>query len=170
MLEAAARGKPVGFVVVGLTLLAGMVLAVIPVPQQAPAEIGFVRPDWVAMILLYWIIALPHRFGMVFAWLIGFCMDILLGSLMGQHALSYLFIAWITINIYQRLRMFMIWQQAVLMFVLLGLNRLINFQVENITGFAEWSFWMLMPALSGGLLWPWVFLVLRYFRRSFDIT
>lgn len=156
--------------VILVTLVIGMVLAVVPLPQGIPAEIGFIRPDWVALILVYWVIALPHRVGMLSAWVTGVAMDVLLGSLIGQHALSYVIIAYIASNLYQRLRMFSVWQQALVVFALLGLNQLVNFWVESIAGLSDWSMWYLLPALSGALLWPWTFLLLRGLRRQAGIT
>ncbi len=159
-----------GFIVIGLTMLAGMVLAIVPIPQSVPIELGFLRPDWVAMILVYWIIAVPHRVGVVTAWVVGIAMDTLLGSLLGQHALAYVLLAYISINLYQRLRMFTVWQQALVLFALLGLNQLLGFWIQAFAGDVQWRLWYLMPALVGAFLWPWVFLLLRYLRRSLGVA
>jgi rod shape-determining protein MreD len=97
-------------------------------------------------------------------------MDVLLGSLLGQHALAYVAIAYIAASLYQRLRMFSVWQQALILFAILGLNQLINFWVESIAGLSEWTFWYLLPAFSGALLWPWIFLMLRTIRRRLHLT
>ncbi len=168
-MQAVVDTRANGLFVIAVTVLLGMVLAVIPVPEAAPAELGYLRPDWVAMVLIYWVIALPHRIGIVTAWLIGLAMDVLLGSLIGQHALALVIIAYIAANLYQRLRMFSVWQQALIVFAILGLNQLVNFWVESIAGLSDWSMWYLFPALSGALLWPWVFLMLRFLRRRFDV-
>lgn len=159
-----------GSLVIFLTMLTGMVLAVTPLPQNAPLELGFLRPDWVAMVLVYWVIALPQRVGILTAWCLGIVMDVLMGSLLGQHALAYIIIGYIAASLYQRLRMFSVWQQALVIFAILGLNQLINFWIESIAGLASWQMWYLLPALSGALLWPWVFLMLRYLRRWFRVS
>ena len=162
--------KTGGLVVIWITIVVGMVLAVVPMPQFAPVELGFLRPDWVAMVLVYWIIALPHRVGILTAWLAGIVVDVLLGSLIGQHALSYVLIAYVAASLYQRLRMFSVWQQASILFALLGVNELVGFWIESIAGLADWRFWYLLPALSGAFLWPWVFLMLRSLRRWTGMT
>lgn len=168
-MDTVADNQAGGLIVIFATLLVAMVLAVLPLPEFAPAELGFLRPDWVAMVLIYWLIALPHRVGVFTAWISGLVADVLLGSLLGQHALAYVIIAYISLNLYQRLRMFTVWQQALVLFALLGLNQLINFQVESIAGDADWSLWYLMPALTGAFLWPWIFLLLRYLRRGLTV-
>ena len=167
---AVADNKTGGLVTIWITIIAGMVLAVVPMPQLVPIELGFLRPDWVALVLVYWIIALPHRVGILTAWLAGIAMDVLLGSLIGQHALSYVLIAYVALSLYQRLRMFSVWQQSTVLFVLLGINQLVGFWIESVAGLADWRFWYLLPALSGAFLWPWVFLMLRSLRRWTGMT
>jgi len=153
-----------------ITIFVGMILAVVRMPQFFPVELGFLRPDWIAMILVYWIIALPHRVGIPMAWLAGIAVDVLLGSPVGQHGLSYVLIAYVAASFYQRVRMFSVWQQATIIFALLGLNQLVEFWIESIVGPTDWSFWYLLPAVSGSFLWPSVFLMLRYLRRMTGMT
>ena len=167
---AVADNKAGGLVTIWITIFVGMVLAVLPMPQLLPVELGFLRPDWVAMILVYWIIALPHRLGIPAAWLAGVAVDVLLGSPIGQHALSYVLIAYVAGSLYQRIRMFSVLQQATILLGLLGLNELVGFWIESIVGLTDWSFWYLLPALSGAFLWPLVFLMLRYLRRRAGMT
>ena len=157
----------IGNLVIYCSLLIGMVLSVVQMPASVPAELGFTRPDWVALVILYWVIALPHRVSLVTVWLVGLIMDVLLGGLIGQHAFCYVIITYITANLYQRLRMFSVWQQAAVIFAILGINHIVGFWVESIAGLSEWSLWYLLPALTGALLWPWMFLLLRSLRRRF---
>ncbi len=149
------------------SILIGMVFSIIQLPVRLPPEVGYVRPDWVAMVLIYWVIAAPDRFGLFTAWIVGIIMDVLVGGLIGQLALSYVVVTYIAANLYQRLRMFSVWQQAVVVFFILGLSQIIGFWVESAAGLSEWSFWYLLPAVTGSFLWPFVFLLLRYFRRRF---
>ena len=160
----------VGAFVIYSSILIAMVLSVVQVPASLPPELGYVRPDWVAMVLVYWVIAVPNRIGLVTAWVVGMIMDVLVGGLLGQHALSYVIVTYIAANLYQRLRMFSVWQQAAIIFAILGLSHIVGFWVESIAGLSEWSFWYLLPAVTGAFLWPWTFLLLRYFRRRYVVT
>ena len=99
VMTAVAANPVAGIGTILVTIIIGMVLAVVPLPGDVPPEIGFLRPDWVAMIVIYWVIALPQRVGMLSAWVTGIAMDILLGSLIGQHALSYVILAYITFSL-----------------------------------------------------------------------
>ena len=169
-MEAVVDSRVGGMSVIAISLVIAMVLAIVPFPFFVPAELGYLRPDWVALVLIYWIIALPHRIGILTAWTMGLISDVLLGSLLGQHALALVVIAYISASLYQRLRMFSVWQQALIVFAILGVNQLLNFWVESIAGQAQWSMWYLLPSVSGALLWPWIFLMLRYLRRRFNVN
>ena len=151
------------------SILIGMVLSVIQLPTGLPAELGYLRPDWVAMVLVYWVIATPDRLGLVTAWFVGMIMDVLVGGLLGQHALSYVIVAYVAASLYQRLRMFSVLQQAAVIFVIRGLSHIVGFWIESIAGLSQWSLWYIFPAVTGGLLWPFVFLLLRYVRRRSDV-
>ncbi|MDA1299136.1 MAG: rod shape-determining protein MreD [Proteobacteria bacterium] len=152
------------------TIFVSMVLAIVSLPEFVPDELGYLRPEWVPLVLIYWIIALPQRIGIVAAWMVGLMMDVLMGSLLGQHAIAYILMAYVTYSLYQRLRMFAIWQQSLVVFAIVGLNQLINFWIENIAGVADWTLWYLLPSLMSALVWPWVFLLLRFLRRTFHVT
>ena len=159
-----------GLWVIPLTFFVAMVLSVVSLPAYLPSQVGYLRPEWVALVLMYWVIALPHRVGIVVAWCVGLMVDVLLGDLLGQHAIAFMIMAYIGQNLYQRLRMFTVWQQSLIIFAIVGLNQLINFWIESIAGVAEWSMWTLLPSVVSALLWPWVFLILRYLRRVFNVT
>ena len=53
--------------VIWLSLAFGLLLSVSPLPEFM--QIG--RPLWVALLLTYWVLALPHRVGMTTAWVLG---------------------------------------------------------------------------------------------------
>lgn len=159
-----------GISVIAVSFVIAMMLSVISMPAFVPVELGYLRPEWVVLTLIYWVIALPQRIGITIAWAVGLMVDVLLGSLLGQHALAFIIVAYIASSIYQRLRMFSVWQQSLIVFAIVGLNQLINFWIENIAGLREWSMWYLFPSVVSAFLWPWVFLVLRYVRRQFNVN
>ena len=169
-MEAMASTRIGGSWIIAFTFLVAMILAVIPMPEIFPVEIGYLRPEWVVLVLVYWVIALPQRVGIVIAWILGLLLDVLLGSLLGQHAISFVVVAYIAVNLYQRLRMFSIWQQSLVVFAIVGVNQLINFWIESIAGLTEWNMWYLLASVMSALLWPWVYLMLRYLRRRFNVS
>lgn len=166
MVEQSGRG----YWVIIVSFFLAMILALVTVPNNLPWEFGFLRPDWVLLVLIYWVIALPHRVGTFTAWVLGLVMDVLLGSLFGQHALVYLIVAYMAANLYQRLRMFAVWQQSLVVFALIGLAHLMMYWTERLIGEREWSWWLLLPAVMSAFVWPWMFLLLRAMRRFFGVS
>ena len=159
-----------GLWVIALTFVVAMVLAIVPLPDSVPVELGYLRPEWVVLALIYWVIALPHRVGILVAWSVGLIVDVLLGSLLGQHGIAFIIVAYIASSLYQRLRMFSLWQQSMIVFAIVGLNQLINFWIESIVGIGNWNLWYLLGSVVSALLWPSVFFLLRYLRRQFNVT
>lgn len=155
-----------GGLIIVLTFIAGLMLAMIPWPEWG----RFLAPYWVVMILIYWVMALPQRIGVGIAWIVGLVLDVALGTLLGQHALALAVVAYMTMNLHQRLRVFPVLQQAVVVFFFCVLYSVINLWVRGITGTAPPLWTVLLPSLTTAILWPVVFLVLRYMRRSYKVA
>ena len=122
------------------------------------------------MVLIYWVMALPYRVGIGSAWFAGLILDILEGSALGLNALAMVIIAYVTLSLHLRLRMFSNLQQAGLVLALIGLNLLLCHWLEIVTGQQVSSNMMfLMAALTSAVIWPSLFQLLRQVRRSFDV-
>ncbi|SIT02778.1 rod shape-determining protein MreD [Neptunomonas antarctica] len=155
-----------GIMIVVGTLIVGFILSQMPLPSM----LVWWRPEWVAMIVIYWVMALPHRFGIGMAWVSGLALDVLKGSLLGMNALSLTTIAFITLILHRRLRMYPLWQQAMMVLVLVGINQLIFHWIQSLTGSTGDTLVFLLPAVVSAILWPWVFVVLRGIRRTFHVN
>lgn len=169
-MEMAVSVRASGLWVIVVSFIVAMILSVFSLPDYVPAQVGYLRPEWVVLVIIYWVIALPHRVGIAVAWCIGLLVDVLLGDLLGQHGLAFMIVAYIAQNLYQRLRMFTVWQQSMIVFAVVGLNQLVNFWIESVARQSEWTMWYLLPSVVSALVWPWVFLILRYLRRVFNVT
>ncbi|MDX1734567.1 MAG: rod shape-determining protein MreD [Halioglobus sp.] len=155
-----------GYGVILLTFLAACVLAVVPLPQW----LLWGRPEWVALALIYWTIALPQRVGLATALVLGVCLDILEGAVLGQNAFSLTVVVLLSLVLYQRVRVYSLGQQAAVVFVLVGINQLICQWVQNLQGVGANSLLFLLPAVSSALLWPVVLHVLRGMRRYYEVS
>lgn len=152
--------------VILLTFFIAYLLAIVPFPQWAMNY----RPEWVPMVLMYWVMALPYRIGIGTAWIAGIVLDILEGSILGLNALALVIIAYVTLSLHQRLRMFSTLQQAGLVLTLVGINLMLCHWLQIISGQTVPSNMMfLMAALTSAVIWPSLFQLLRQVRRSFDV-
>jgi rod shape-determining protein MreD len=155
-----------GYHVIVLTFLVAYVLAVLPVPPW----LQWGRPEWVALTLIYWCIALPQRVGIATGLLLGVGLDVLEGSLLGQNALALIVVALLSLILYQRLRVYSLWQQAGVVFMLVGINQLICQWVQNLEDISALPRLFLLPAFSSALLWPVVLHILRGLRRHYRVS
>ena len=152
--------------VILLSFFVAYLLAIVPFPEWAMDY----RPEWVPMVLMYWVMALPYRVGIGSAWVAGVVLDVLEGSVLGLNALGLVVIAYITLSLHQRLRMFTSLQQAGLVFAIVGINLMLHRWLLMLTGQNVASdLLFLMAALTSAIIWPSVFQLLRKMRRSFDV-
>ena len=126
--------------------------------------------DWVAITLIYWCIALPQRVGIAAGLLLGVGLDVLEGSVLGQNAFALVVVALLSRMLYQRMRVYSLWQQAGVVFILVGINQLICQWVQNIEGVSVLPRLFLLPALSSALFWPVVLHSLRNLRRYYQVS
>ncbi len=154
-----------GWVIIASLILAFMLTAM-PLPEWAVNW----RPAWVAMVLIYWCMALPDRVGIGIGWLLGLLLDVQQGTVLGQHALGLAVIAYITLKSHQRLRVYPLVQQAILVCCYVLLFQFLVLWIKGMMGLPpqHWTFWM--PALTSMLLWPWLFIILRDIRRKFHVV
>lgn len=157
---------PHAYGVILLTFFLAMVMAVLPMPLW----LLWGRPEWVCLVLIYWCIGLPHRVGLVTALILGVLLDVLEGAVMGQNAFALVVVALLSLTLYQRLRVYSLWQQAGVVFVLVGINQMICQWVQNLQGAGATTGLFLLPAFSSALLWPFVLHSLRGLRRHYRVT
>ena len=149
--------------IIALTVVASLVLAVYPITPPY----DWFRPEWTALVVIFWTITLPDRVGLAFAWLAGLVLDGFTGVTLGQNALSLAVIAYVCHGLYQRIRNFAALQQAALVFVLVGLHLLLGYWVQSLSSYPARHLYFLAAALSSALLWPLFSGVMRYVYRSF---
>lgn len=162
MIEPKANGRGI----IAVTLLIALWLSVIPLPEWA----RWARPEWVALVLIYWVLALPHRVGVGVAFVTGLVLDLVEGSPPGENAFALVVVAYLSLTLYQRMRMYTTWQQAGIVFVLIGLNQLLCHWVQTLIAKTIPTMMFLLPALISALIWPTVMLSLRKIRRQFAVT
>ena len=139
-----------------------LTLALVAVPL--PDSVAPLRPDWVAVVLLYWSLMAPRHFSLFTAFWMGIALDTLSGALLGQNALALLVVVYLAEKFYLRLRVFPISQLAISVFLLLGLYEFILFWIDGMAGrtvplIERWA-----PPLTGTLVW--VLLYILFDRRE----
>lgn len=114
----------------------------------------YVKPDFVALVVLYWCIQQPRKVGFASAWLLGILMDVAEGSLFGQHALAYSVLAFAGIVLHRRVLMFTLGSQMLHVIVLLLMNDAIVLAIRMLAGAPFPGPAYFLGSLVATLLWP----------------
>lgn len=150
---------------VSLTLLLAAVLTILPLPNA----IEWFKPQWMLLTLVFWVTTNPHRIGLGFAFLIGFLMDLLTGTLLGQHVFVYVLLTYILLKLHLRWRHFPVWQQTTVVFMFSLISLSLQYFMLNVTGFNPQSGWYWMPIVTSTIFWPWVYWLLRDYQQRFKL-
>ncbi len=124
-----------------------------------------VRPDFLALAILYWCIQEPRYVGVGAAWALGLVMDVADATVFGQHALAYAVLAYAAEYFRRRVLRFPLWQQAPQVAVLLAACAALILLVRFVGGapLPRWTYFV--PPVTGALLWPLVSVLLQWPQR-----
>lgn len=148
------RESSLGFV---LLLLVALFLQLVPLPDfAAPA-----RPLWVALVFAFWTYVTPKRVSLLLAFVVGVALDVLLNTVLGQHALGLI----VAIYAVARMRSFLVmvpfWQTTLVLAPVWALYAFLMFWIDGARGQQADAWLRWMPVASSTLLWPLLFPLLN---------
>jgi rod shape-determining protein MreD len=149
-----------------LSLIIAFALTILPIRD----EWVLFKPEWLALTLIHWGLMSPSKSSLMLAWFVGLLVDSVYGSTMGQHALGFTIVLFMTLRMRPRLLVDSFFQQLFLLFVVLGTYLLINLWILGITGHSPkgWGYWI--TVLSSLFIWPFYHYFLGFFhavKKSF---
>ena len=150
-----------------LTFLIGLMLTIMPLPGYAEAF----RPDWLALMVIFWTMQLPRTWSVGTAWIVGIVLDVSQGTLLGQHALALCFVAFITVRFHLLMRVFPMPQLTATVFPILATYQFLLFWTNGVAGVDAPLITYWGPVISSTVLWPFIMILLsgmRYRTRTGD--
>lgn len=140
--------------------------------EIAPWATGFqfFKPAWLVLVLTYWILALPTKINVGTAFVLGVIWDLVIGSILGVHGLVLSVLAYVLARYDQILSNLSLWQQSLLMIIFIFMLRLAIFLVELFIHNAVFNWQEIFGAIVSGVLWPWMFLLLRRVQRQLGLN
>jgi rod shape-determining protein MreD len=126
----------------------------------------WLRPDLVTMILIYWVANAPNQIGVIFAFMVGILFDLLTGMLVGSMGLTLAIVAFFTMNLRIRLRIYRFWQKLIIIMLLVACSQLIRLWIQMLIGHPPASFMYWLSSISSALLWPVLCMILDSTYRS----
>jgi rod shape-determining protein MreD len=155
-----------------LAMLLALVLTVIPLPDM----VAHLRPQWVLLMALYIQFCLPDYFRVIWLFFLGLCLDVLLGSVLGEHAFALLLTSWFATNKTRRFSFFSTLQQMFLVIAFCICEQLVLYLIDASFGYQNKLQFVIETCLASTLCWPWlkwiadelfsVALIERTLRRS----
>ena len=149
-----------------VTFLIALALDILPLPGW----VIWLRPAWTLLILIYWLMALPTVVSVGWAFILGLLLDLLNGTLLGEHAFAMVIVAYIILKLYQLIRVYPMLQQTLMVFAVLLLYQMILFAIQGLVASLpqSWLYWM--SVVVGTMLWPWIYVLLRDWRRKLNVV
>ena len=147
-----------------LTFFVALILSLIMLP------LGYIAPEWLLLVNIYWAIALPSNQKLFIAFLSGFFVDIVLVQPLGITSLSYVLLIYIILYLYNSLRYMTIIQQMVVLFVLLIIKQHFFIWTCYVFSFDANYSALIISSLITGSLWPITYFLLRFTRRKFQVN
>lgn len=138
-----------------LSFIAAAVLEVVVLPDS----LLMFRPEWLALTLIYWLLRHPAKVGISTAVVFGVVMDIISGTTLGIHVLAYSVTAYLVLSMHQRLKMFPVIQQSLVVFFLVSIHLMIVYILSMVLHDAEGGLSYLWLSLTSALMWPLVLIL-----------
>jgi rod shape-determining protein MreD len=160
------RKKIKPYFAVCFTFLIASVITIFPLSSN----LWWLKPHWLTLVLIYWVIFLPNVIGVIAGFFVGILIDLLKGTPFGSTGLVLAFIAFLTIMLRMRLRQFRFWQQFAVVIFLVGLEQLLYLWLQlalgssSVVGMKYWS-----SAGISIIMWPILFLLLRSYQRRLKL-
>jgi rod shape-determining protein MreD len=132
------------------TVIVALIFAVLPLPHWMDVA----RPYVLLLLVIYWSLSAPRIAGLMFAWLCGLAIDLLKGTTLGQHALAFLVVSYVTHKFQLRIRIFPLSQQTLTVLFMLLIYELLVWYTDGVLGHPVTTWARLIPVFTSTLLWP----------------
>ncbi len=146
---------------VALTLAFAFTINLLPLSGLALS----LRPDFFALVLLYWAIHQPRWIGIGVAWACGLLTDVVEANLFGQHALAYAILGFAAGYFHRRVLRFPLWQQALHVLGLLLVAQGVVVVLRLMSGASPPTPTIVLASVSSALIWPIVSALLQWPQR-----
>lgn len=135
-----------------LALLIVLGLTILPLPDLLTG----LRPPCLLLFILYVQFFMPGYFSLTALFLLGLCLDVLLATILGEHALTLLLTTWLASGMAPRFKFFPMGQQMALIGLLACVYQFVILFTDAFSGYPYNISAVIGSALISMLLWPWI--------------
>lgn len=153
-----------------LLLVSSFLVALLCSVYPLPMECRWWRPEFVLLVAIYWILAMPFNISLLALCGLGLFQDLLEGVPFGQHSLGLIVVSYFCLFSYQRVRNFNWLKQSVSIFIMVTIAQLTDNWVQGMAGRPLAGINFVYSAVSSAILWPMVRFVLDYLANKMRVS
>ena len=132
-----------------VTLFIALVANLLPYSDEA----FDLKPDFVALLLLYWCLHRPKVAGFAAALILGFVMDLAYTTVLGQHVVAYSVLAFLALSTRVNCLQMNLLRQAIHVGLILFASKFVLFSVSYLIENAEFHWGYFKPEAFAATLW-----------------
>ena len=133
-----------------IALPGSLVLQLVALPEAVAAF----RPQWVALTIAWWAFASSDRPVLPIAWIAGLALDVLFNSLLGEHALALVTVAFLVRRLRSTLILFSPLQISLALIPVWVVYAFLMFWIDGLSHHTAVPALRWLPVISSSLLWP----------------
>ena len=134
-------------IIILLSILLGLILTQMLLP------VGYMAPEWLLLINIYWAIALPTNKKLILAFISGYFVDIMYGQVLGLTSLTYVVFIYIILRLYNSLRYMTVTQQMVVISFFILIKQHFFVWSNSVIGINSEYFDLMISTVISGILW-----------------
>ena len=131
-------------------MLLTTVLTIMPMPDF----LNGITIEWVAMSIIFFSIMNVSLMGIFAAWIIGLLLDLLQGGLLGENALIFSVISYLSYRFRFQIRVYPDWQIMIVILFLLSFGNLISLWIKGFSGRILFVSEDWLSVVCAVLIWP----------------
>lgn len=151
---------------ISLSFIVALCLSMLPMPNF----MYWLRPCWVTLLLIYWVVRTPNKVGVFSGFAVGISLDLLRGSLIGSMGFTLSIVAYFTTLLRFRLRQTNFGVQLFIILALVGIEQIISLLIQLLFNEIIINFSYVIPTLVSVAVWPFLYIVLRAYQRNLKIA
>ena len=130
----------------------------------------FFRPEFVCLLVIYWLLQTPLHLGVGFTAIIGLVQDVIEGTVWGAHMMALVVVGYVCVVSYQRFKNYSTWHQTLWVLVLIGIHQNIVNWIQGMQGYRTETTMLLLSTAVSALFWPLLKFGLGRLKRFYRIN
>lgn len=151
------------FVVLAISIMVAGVLSLVDLPDW----LFYFRPDWIALVLIFWVLVLPERLSVGYGLISGLFLDLILVKPLGLNAIGFVLLAYLVSYWSSQIRALTLWQQCLFLVVLLAACKLVIGIIAVLATDFVFTHFYWYSAFGNMVFWPLLYMILQEVKQAF---